>query len=326
MKRFLTLAAAGLMALVATSAQAANLKIGTGGPTGNYFGMTNDIGRYCSPIMNEAGHSLEVLNSKGSLANLLGMTQKTYSIGIVQEDALRFMAKSQGRAINEKKMKIITGMHTEVLHLLIPKGWKPESDSGFFGGLMDKMGGKKPIKLDVATLKGQFIGAWGGSYVSAQAMNNFLGLGAKIVDLGEKNAVNQFGGKTSPKIPTLIVGGVPYKPVTALLDSGKYHLVGLDAGAFKAKADFYSRASANYTVAGKLQPTSTVGVRALMIGKVFRSKKKNAAMTVLANCVAEQLGDLADDESSNANWESVWDLEEKGDQPNWDYFVRPTSE
>jgi TRAP-type uncharacterized transport system substrate-binding protein len=281
---------------------------GSGGPTGNYFGMMNDIKNYCQE---EIDDSLNVINTGGSLDNLTGMTNKKYSLAPVQEDVLQFLAKQMPRKVNGNRQKIIAGLHLETAHLMIPFGYEPESSGFSFSGLFNS-GDKKPLSLDA--LKNQKVASSGGSIVSLKALSYFLDLRLKIVEL-------KIGDLAKSGLPVFLVGGQPYKPVENILSTNKYALISIDFDRLKSKAPFYLPMQANYKVKGKINTTKTFAVRALLVGKSFRKKSKNETMSKLATCISQNLADFADDDETNPNWETVYELEEnEGSQSGWPYF------
>jgi hypothetical protein len=310
MKRILTLLVA--MVFITTSLFARPVvphKIGSGGPNGSYFGMTEDImsADYCHEVVKAKGY--ENKGSGGSTVNVDGMTKKVYNIIWTQLDVLKFMAKSQGDKVNANSMRVIMGMHSEQIHILLPVGYQPPSaKKAWYDFGKDK---KKPF--DIRLLKKAKIGAWGGSITSAQAISFFFQLGADVVELkGDQ--------KKDPGIPTVVVGGMPVKAVQDILDTGKYVLLPLDHAKIAAVAPFYDKAAVTYKIGGKMEAVNTISIRALMMGKKYRSKKRNADMEALATCIKEVLPDLADDPSTNSNWGSVYDLDEAGQMINWPYF------
>lgn len=301
-----------MIAPAIVTAESAPLKIGTGGPTGNYFAMGKDIVSYCQEAVLDA--DLEALNSDGSTDNLLGMTQKKYSAGIVQEDVLQYHAKKDPRSVNRNRMKIIAGLHLETAHLLIPKNYKPKKGKkGMLSDLWSKFKPeeKKPISLDL--LKNQTVASWGGSIVSAKALSYFMELNLNVVDVpkDKRNNIN---------LPIFLVGGQPYKPVEKFLATNKYVLVAIDYSKIQVKAPFYQKMSANYKVGAKIASVPSFAVRALLLGKSFRKESRNTNMQLLGQCIVENLADLADDPNTNPNWGTVYELEEDGAQTNWNYF------
>lgn len=306
MKKFLILITA---AIFSVASYAGTLRMGTGGPTGNYFSMGNDISSYCAASLPE-GVSLEVLNTKGSIDNLLGMSSKKYSAGWVQEDVLQYFAKQQPNKVNKNRLKIIIGGHQEDAHILIPQGWAPKSSTSWRDKLVGFLSTDAPKKgVSLMSLKGQTISSWGGSLVSAKALNAFTGLSANIQEIKPGSLANT---------PILLVGGQPYGPVETYLKAG-YQLLPVDSTTLTSKAPFYKKSTLNYEVNGKLLAVPSFGMRALMIGKSFRNESRNEAMINLATCLSESLLDLADDPETNPNWSSVVELEEQG-QTNWSYF------
>ena len=307
-----------LTVVTAISLNASTLIVGTGGEKGNYYSMANDIvsENYCKNVAEP--HTFEVSTSDGSSANLEGLLNKKYSLGIVQTDVLMKEAKDAPRKVNMNRMKILAGLHIETAHLLTPIGYQPkQKESGnLFSSLMSKFSTNDdaPINISLEDLKNQDIAAWGGSAVSARALSYFFGLNWNVKEVPSEHR------KNITKMPILLVGGQPYKPVEEYLSTGKYKLIGLNYGEISAKAPFYISTQATYTVNGKTYSASSVGIQALLIGKSFRKESRNDSMIKLAKCIDESLPDLADDPDTNPNWNSVYELNEKGEQINWSYF------
>lgn len=300
-----------MVAIAAVPVSAKTLNMGTGGTDGNYYAMGQDIKSYCSDSIST---DLNVAETTGSVSNLLGMMNKEYSLGIVQEDVLNYNAKRNPKKVNQNRMKILTGLHEEAVHLLIPKGYQPKSNES--KSLWSKFGlGKdddQPKKFELSMLKGQEIGSWGGSMVSAEALGYFFGLNIHVSEV--KNNVNDLSK------PLVLVGGAPYKVVQDYLASGKWTLASLNYDAISQQASFYSKQNVNYQIGGKVRSVPTVGVRALLLGKSFRKKSRNEPMTELATCIYQNVADLADDPDTNPNWGSVYDYVEGDGQSNWAYF------
>ena len=100
-------------------------------------------------------------------------------------------------------------------------------------------------------------------------------------------------------------------------------MVGIDYNQIKnnPNANFYSEASATYTVDGRLTDIKTVGVRALLLGKASRKAANNAPMEGLATCLNENIIDLAEDSETNSNWNSAADaIEDENTGINWEEF------
>ena len=296
-----------LSALVVTAPiHAKTLNMGTGGSTGNYFKMGNDIKSYCS---DDVSVDLNVEESGGSVENLLGLMNKKYALAIVQEDVLHYNAKRSPKKVNRNRLKVLTGLHEESVHLLIPKGYSPKGSGNILSSLF---GGDDKKKFTLSMLKNQEVGSWGGSIVSAEALSYFFKLNLHVKETQEN--VN------NTSMPIVLVGGAPYQPVKNYLDSGKWVLASLDYDEIKKDAPFYSKQTVNYEISGKVSPVQTVGVRALLIGKSFRKESRNKPMSQLAACIYSNVADLADDPDTSPNWASVYDYIEDDGQSDWAYF------
>jgi TRAP-type uncharacterized transport system substrate-binding protein len=315
------IAALTLMALVSTAHATEGIdskpfNVGTGGPTGNYKGMGDDIQTYCGGADVMGDKEFITAITSGSVENLMGIGSKLYSAAVTQEDVLQYFGKTQPRKYNPNNLKIITPLHLESGHLLVPKNYKPGSnDDGMWSKIASWTGGgsEAPETVSIDMLKGQTIGSWGGSIVSGKAISYFLSLGLDVVEVPEAK-------RKDPQVPVLLVGGHPYAPVQQLLDTGKYDLIPINFNELQDKAPFYVESKVNYIVEGKVKTVPTFGVRAVFVGKSFRKEERNTIMTNLAKCIDENLPDLADDPDTNPNWESVYLLNESGEQTNWSYF------
>jgi len=315
-KQLLFVALLSVLSASFASAEEKSIKLGTGSATGNYFSIAKDIKSYCDEDVE--GASLEILESGGSVSNLLGMQNKQYSIGIIQEDVLNHYAKKNPRKVNGNKLKIISGLHTESIHLLFPIGYKPKSskEASIFDYFNDD-NLDVPKKISLSSLKDQTIGSWGGSILSAEALSDVFSLNINVVDVPKDKR-----NPSSKVVPLLLVGGYPYPIVDEYLKTNQWILVSLDyAEISKVKsAGYYSQESVSYAVKGKMQSTSTIGVRALLVGKSFRKESRNKTMSEIATCLDYNVEDLADDPDTSPLWSSIYDFIEDNDQVNWPYF------
>ena len=298
MKKFLILVSiAGLLF-------AEPFNIGTGGEKGNYFSMANDIKEYCKSVVPD----MQVQKSDGSIDNLSGMTNKVFQAGIIQSDVLMNMAKTTPRDINMQNMKIIAGLHIETIHLLSPKDYKPKGS-----GVFNKFLGSDKEVTGIQDLQGIEVSSYGGSLVSANALNYFFNLNWTIHSV----TADKIG---SVGTPVLLVGGVPYKPVEELLKTGKWKLIPINYDSVKASAPFYIKSDITYTVNSAPISVQTIGVQAMLVGKAYRNADKNTIMEKLASCVEKSVPDMADDSKTNPNWVSVYENQKLGNLVNWTFF------
>jgi hypothetical protein len=307
--KLLKLTLASLVA--ATALYAKPINWGTGGPTGNYFSMSQEIIEICGE-----GREDILINTGGSSDNIFGATQKKYKIFWSSADVL-FDAARLNPKVNQNNFKILARLHNEQVHLLIPKGWKPVVESSWadrLSAIASKFtsDGPTPVKVDINLLKNQVIGSWDGSIKAAEALSNVFQLNATVKSIPEAY-------RTNPGIPTILVGGAPYKVVEEILATGKYVLVSLDSLAIARIAPHYVPANVMYKVNGKVESIPTVAVPALLLGKASRKVARNKPMEDLATCIDQNLDILAED-SSNPNWETAFEANENGMSLNWSYF------
>jgi hypothetical protein len=293
------------------------MNFGSGSSTGTYYSMVDDVISYCSAEMGQDKKGrLNTLNNNeekgGSVGSLVGMTQKKYIGGVVQEDVLQFYHKKDPSNYNQNRLKIIAGMHKETGHLLIPKNFKPTGGSKWTS--FTNWALQRPTKpLSIESLRNQKIAAWGGSIVSARALSHFLDLNAEVVPIKPEQA-------ESIDMPLLIVAGQPSSTVQKLLSTGRFILAPIDYMQLAARQPFYLKMDANYEVNGEIATVQTFGVRAFLIGKAFRNETRNQPLITLGQCINENLVDMADDPDTNPNWASVYEINQQGLMTNWAYF------
>lgn len=297
---------------------ATEMKFGSGSVTGTYYSMVDDIVDYCAADLgiDHRGRTNSMTNNEekgGSVGSLVGMTQKKYIGGVVQEDVLQYYHKTDPSNYNQNRIKIVAGMHKETGHLLIPKNFKPADSGSMWSSMWSSMTNKPPEPLNVSSLKGQEIAAWGGSVVSAKALSYFLDLNATIVNIKPEQA-------ESSDIPVLIVAGQPSSTVQKLLATGNFILAPIDYAQLSSRQPFYLKMDANYEIGGEIITVQTFGVRAFLVGKAFRKENRNKPLSVLAGCISDNVVDMADDPETNPNWASVYEINQLGLMTNWAYF------
>lgn len=297
--------------LALTISEARPINWGTGGPTGNYYSMSQEIVEECG-----TGREDVLVNTGGSSDNIFGATQKKYKIFWSSADVL-FDAARLNPKVNQNNFKILARLHDEQVHVLFPKGWKPVTESSWtskLSGFANKFTGNEPapVAIDINLLKNQVIGSWGGSIKAAEALSNVFQLNATIKSVPEAY-------HTNPGVPTILVGGAPYKAVEDILATGKYILVSLDSLAIARIAPHYVPSTVAYKIDGKVENIPTVAVPALLLGKSSRKEARNKPMEDLATCIDGAMDILAED-STNPNWEVAYEANENGMSLNWSYF------
>jgi len=296
---------------IVSSVNAETLYIGTAEKNSDYLSMGKDISKYCSNTINV---NLDINESGGSVDNLFGILDKRFDIGIVQDDVLNFYAMQTPNKINKNRIKAITGLHEEAVHLLIPKGYNPDGTNkkeGKWDNLFNKKD-NKPKTFSLSMLKHHKVGATSTDFVSAEILSYFFDLDLEVHEA--PMAVND------TSMPMIFVGVAPYFPVESYLKTGKWELATLDYKAVQQTAGFYNDQQVSYSVNGRLKTIHTIGVRALLIAKSFRKESRNESMSALATCIFDNIEDLADAHETSANWGNVYDYIEDAGQTNWSYF------
>jgi hypothetical protein len=283
--------ALGIAASVATFSFAKKpISIGSGGKGGNYYTVAQDIVDYCAPeIKNKYGYDLTNVSTDGSLENLNGILHKKYSIGFVQQDVYEYMKKrDQLNTIEMNTMKLMY-LYPEYLHILIPRGWKPQQTGSWFSRLTSLF---KPENknISIQSLKGQTVYAKGGALVSAQALSYFMGLNLHVVNANDVKRING---------PFIFVTGAGDSRIQKMLASGKWWLLSFNGNELANRVSFYKPASVTYLVGGKSVTANTVSIMSVAYARKYRSKKKSAAVKGVKECVKANIDDLIDDGNSD---------------------------
>ncbi|WP_318493311.1 TAXI family TRAP transporter solute-binding subunit [Photobacterium leiognathi] len=310
MKKFLLLCTILASSSVAASKPAV---VGTGSSTGTYFAMGNDIKGWCS---DEVEVPLEISESAGgSSQNIQDLLNKKIRFAMVQSDDFAFSRKQFKKRLNDSNTAVVANLHLEQLHLLVPKSYKPSSKSGGWGNLKSLFGKSKPQPINLDTLKGAEVSAWGGSITSAKALSGLFGLGWKV------NAIEQAAAEASNK-PLLIVGSAPVSKVESLLKSNRFVLLPLSYNAIEGTRydSVYTKSSVAYSVNSQLTSTDTIAVQALLIGKKSRKDSRNLAAQQLATCIYNNSYDMADDPDTSPAWSIVADLQEENVRVDMAHF------
>jgi len=269
------------------SLNARDLTIGSGGKSGNYFTVANDIVETCSnDIKTKFNYDLKNISTSGSVENLNGILRKKYSIGFVQQDVYEYFKKKDQLNTIELNTKKMMYLYPEYLTILIPKGWKPKSNS-IFSKFTELFNSHKPISI--MSLKNQTVYAKGGALVSSQALSFFMNLHLNIID-ATNHTING---------PFIFVTGAGDSRIQQMLASGKWFLLSFNGNELSNRAGFYKTAQVTYIVNGKTQTANTVSIMSVMYARNYRSKKRKSALKELKQCIKNNIDDLIDDGQSD---------------------------
>lgn len=228
------------------------MNMGTGDQNGSYY----TFGTLLSGYMSEAaGIAVDVISTEGSVANINGIHEGIYQLGLAQADAMSYAwngTRSFAKDGEVKSFRAIGGLYEEALQI---------------------------VTLDETI---QHVGDLRGKTVSIGAENSGVALNAM-------NVLDVYGLRTGDDIQTVnlsfgdsiaamkegtvdaafIVSGTPTKSVAELAAEGSVHLVNIDgekAEELITRYPYYKEhVILSGTYAGLDQDVKTVSIQATMI-------------------------------------------------------------
>ena len=228
-----------------------SMTMGTGGPTGTYYGFGGVLGQY---MKNHAGVDVNVVSTDGSKANIEGVDAGDYQLATVQSDVMAY-AWAGTRSFEENgkidSFRVLGGLYAEAVQLIT----------------MD------PEIKSVADLAGRnvSIGAPGsGVYFNAIDVLAAAGLTEEDIKPQYMSFGDSTDGLKDGKIDAaFIVAGAPTAAITELCTTNDAYLVPIDGEI----AEKVMEASPYYTAyeipagtyAGQDEAVVTITVKATMI-------------------------------------------------------------
>ncbi|MBQ6831699.1 MAG: TAXI family TRAP transporter solute-binding subunit [Oscillospiraceae bacterium] len=253
MKKIISIALVLVMALalVACGGSGTKMTMGTGGPSGTYYGYGGILGQY---MLNKAGINVTVVSTDGSKANIQGIDAGNYQLATVQSDVMAYAWEGTRSFESEGKVdsfRVVAGLYAEAVQLLT----------------MD------PEIKSVADLKGKNVSIGApGSGVYFNAIDVLTAAGLTEEDINPQ--YQSFGDSTDAlkdgKIDAaFIVAGAPTPAITELCTTNAASIVPIDgdvAQALMSSSPFYTV----YTIPagtyeGQTEDIQTVTVKATLI-------------------------------------------------------------
>ena len=253
MKKIISIALVLVMALalVACVGSGTKMTMGTGGPSGTYYGYGGILGQY---MLNKAGINVTVVSTDGSKANIQGIDAGNYQLATVQSDVMAYAWEGTRSFESEGKVdsfRVVAGLYAEAVQLLT----------------MD------PEIKSVADLKGKNVSIGApGSGVYFNAIDVLTAAGLTEEDINPQ--YQSFGDSTDAlkdgKIDAaFIVAGAPTPAITELCTTNAASIVPIDgdvAQALMSSSPFYTV----YTIPagtyeGQTEDIQTVTVKATLI-------------------------------------------------------------
>lgn len=180
----LFLYAATFVAVMATAfnANSQTLVSGSGSKTGNYYKFMEQAGKVCPDF------GLQVMETGGTTANLDGLDQNEYVMAPAQLDVLQ-LYRLGGR--DTANYRVLTPLFPEVVHFLTRNDVTTVVGQKEIFGLKIAGTGDKVSLKSVEDLRGRTVVASGGSFKTAQVINQLSGLGMNLVDPGSADKAVQ---------------------------------------------------------------------------------------------------------------------------------------
>ncbi len=296
-KVFLAVAALSL----AFSAQAQQVKVGTGGPKGTYHALFANIAEKCGDQM-----AMIEVPSDGSLTNLDRLTGKEIGAAFMQTDAL--FASAQGRDLGN--IKTLVAFNKESVHIVAMANSGLKTSGNVVGY------GKQDIVFNTAEDLANFkVAAAGGSMITAQLVRangqiNWTIVPAKdndeaiaLLKAGQVQAVMMVGGQPFPLMKTL---GSDMK-----LLGFRQPTVDMLKTIYVADKLSYPKLSAS--------AVNTLATEALLVTRTYSTPDKIAMLASFRKCVYDNIGGWRDADGAHPAWEQV-NAENKG---KWAYYDLP---
>jgi len=298
MKLNMIIAAAAVM--FAVSAQAQQVKVGTGGPKGTYHALFANIAEKCGNEM-----AMVEVPSSGSLENLDRLTGKEIGAAFMQTDAL--FASAQGRDLGN--VKTLVAFNRESVHVIAM------SASGMKSGGVAGFGGKDVVFNTVEDLAGMKVAAAGGSLITAQLVRlqgqvNWTVVPAKDND----DALAQLKAGTVQAV--MMVGGQPLGNVRAL--GAEYKLVGFKPATVELLKTVYVADKLSYPKLSS-NVVSTIATEALLVTRTYNTPDKLGMLASFRKCVYDNVPVFQDADGAHPAWSQV-DITNKG---KWAYYDLP---
>jgi len=298
MKLNMIIAAAAVLFTV--SAQAQQVKVGTGGPKGTYHALFANIAEKCGDQM-----AMVEVPSSGSLENLDRLTGKEVGAAFLQTDAL--FASAQGRDLGA--VKTLVAFNKESVHVitLIASGMKS-------GGVVG-IGGKEVVFNNVEDLVGMKVAAAGGSLITAQLVRlqgqvNWTVVPAKDND----DAMAQL--KSGAVQAVMMVGGQPFPFMKTL--GPEYKLVGFKPGTIELLKTVYVADKLSYPKLS-VNAVNTIATEALLVTRTYNTPDKLNMLASFRKCVYDNVPVFQDADGAHPAWAQV-DITNKG---KWAYYDLP---
>lgn len=276
------------------------IRVTSGGEKGTYFPMVRNMAVYCAPLQ------IENLQSGGSDENIERLLANGADLGIVQVDLL-FKRSKIDNDDNVKKLLAVMPLHIEAMHVVVL------DKSGLQN--FSELGGKPGNWAGMGKVKPKTIAVWGGSIESAVIIKALSGVNFEIDAV--QNVDEALNKLNAGQVDALLaMGGQPLGWVKEKLKRGTHHMVTFDVPMERVQGA-YRRTALNYASLGVLSK-QTIGTNAALMSYNFTDPDKVRAISLLRQCLWDQLSKMQQDGDVHGQWRNV----EKDKQVDgWSYFA-----
>jgi uncharacterized protein len=282
--------AIGSSAAFAQQQEVKPLRVSTGGKTGTYFRLVEELKAACPQP------TIENVESGGSLANIDAIINNKAELGITQYDVL--FLRSQKEAEVQKRVFALFPLHQEEIHLISKS--QPHKEGGTSLGVVS-FGGKMVVYNTMADLRGRKIGYWGGTKTTVDVITNVALIGWDPVEYANQEAA--LTGLKADEVDAIIaVGGQPLSWVEKLGQDYKLLEV-LDQQA-NALKNVYDKSTLSYRNLGQ-DGVATLSVEALLVTRNYSSAPAIKRLTDLRNCAIQNVDTIRDTPDTHPKWQSI---------------------
>jgi TRAP-type uncharacterized transport system substrate-binding protein len=308
-----------LAALAAASAALAqDAVIASGGATGTYYRMINDMLVQCDGKPLRYRHIEQKDGSLGNLDSLLGKSEPRVDLAMMQSDVLALKQSSEDLS----GVRTVYAMFPEEVHFVARKTLQVKKGAKIVGGYtVPGTGNMEPV-ANVQELVGLRVGAVGGSVVTARVLQFKMKLAYDVVPFTSNEDLKKALDSGNVQA-AVVVGGQPAGLVKDL-DSNYRLLAVPEALITKDVLDIYRTAQVSYRKMGpESEGVRTVAVDSLLVARNFSSPKMLEGLAGLRACLDAALPAMKDSRDVHGKWEKVQPSNEN--KGKWRYYDLPAA-
>ena len=289
-ERYFGLAAIGL--ILATSAQAQQFKVATGGETGTYATMFRELKAVCKGDLN-----LVEVGTSGSVENVDLLMGNQVNAGLVQQDVLFFRSRNEDMAM----LKTLVTLHYEEVHLLTRADGKVEGQKKILGFTWDK--GQTVILNNFSELAGRSVAAVGGSVWTAKALTQNSGVAFSVVEAKSNPEALELLRNSQVDAVVMVMGAGA--PIMKELGQEFKLLPITDMPLEMLTKNIYEPAKLTYTNLSHSNGVSTVKVQSLFITRDYKTEQMKNGLLGLRECINKNAPAISEQTGTHAKWQEV---------------------